>query len=432
MKNLTAIALLLVCFTFAQAGEKGVVGDTRTIEKSFDVNADALVNVNAYESVVKISTWNQNKVQVKVTMSVEAWEEKDMETMFELLGADISGSATEVSVVSTTCIQQVNANDDRIKVRSKGMSAKVKSYKVLYEVKMPTSNHLNVKNRYGTVELGQHKGKLTAELYECELKAGEINATEAKLIFKYSNGTLGPVQAAELNLYESTLSIASGNKLKLDAKYSNVSIGLVNTLELSAYEGVTSIGTAETLTGSYRYGALNIGTSKKLNIEGYEMALTVPAGGEIELKNCKYSTVVCNEAKSINIIEAYESTFELGSIETIKTAGKYCEYKVLNLGKSLSVDDYESDVEVLETSAKFETIAVKGKYVNVSIKPNNSAEYSLLADLQYGDVEFQESSFSVSKYREVEDHVELEAQTKNNTGSASISVKGYETSLRLR
>lgn len=416
--------------TASKANE--TVGDTRTTTKSFQVNDDAMLNINAHESSVNINTWNENIVEVKVTVFVEAWNEKDMETMFDLLSVDIQGNSEQVDIVSTTRLQHVNVNDDRIKVKSNGMNAKVKSYEVSYEINMPATNHLNIKNRYGSVKLGEHRATLNAELYECEVQANSLQTTKSTITLKYSHGNMGTISEGNLELYESDITLSSANNLTLDSKYSSMSIGNVKIMNAQCYEGSLDIGSVDNLRGSQRYSSLDIGVAKEVELETHEASITVSNTDLLNLKDSKYSTVEASLAKRVISINGYETSLEVGNTEQFNATGKYCNYKVTNLGKSLTLDGYESSVRVGVVNDGFKEITIDGKYMSAELGINPSAGYALEADVNYGSVSYPTKRFDVTLHREIDDRVEVKAKTHGYAGDATVIVTGYETSLEVQ
>ena len=142
---LASLALLLTLSpAYSKDAVKSVITDSRSWSQTFDVNQDADLNLRCRESDVKVETWDKNVVEVNVTLTVEAYDQEELDKMLEMFEPNISGNSSGVNVQNPDCTSE-ESNGKRTKIRINNQIIKVKSYRYKIDIKMPESNHLNAR-----------------------------------------------------------------------------------------------------------------------------------------------------------------------------------------------------------------------------------------------------------------------------------------------
>ncbi len=425
------VFVLLPASLLAVAEKDNTITDSKTIVKTFTMNKDAEFKLISRESDVTITTWNENKVEVKVTLTVEAFEREELDKMLNEMQVSIIGSPESVSVQSDMCFKQQITTGSKTKIKTGTQTIKIKKYKFTYEIKMPRTNHLDLKNSYGSVTLGEHSGRVNLSIYEGSVMAGKMTPTEGLVSLKYSDATLGNVKDLKLEGYESKINIGESSQLNLNAKYCTVNAGKARDVQLSAYESKITLGVTTEVTGQQNYGTLTIAESKRISLKTYELNLQTGKVDNLTLTDSKYSKVVCGDIGILNITNAYENDMLFAKVGTIAGNAKYCKIDIGKLQESLSLTGYELTCRVDELSKDFKNLKVDGKYSKVYASMPSGTGYQLSSELTYGTISYPESNFVSTKNDKKDTRWVLEGKTKGYSGQSTISVKGFETDVTL-
>jgi hypothetical protein len=415
----------------AEGAKSKTITDSKTISKSFTVNPDAEFKLLSRESDVTINTWNQNKVEVKVTLTVEAFEREELDKMLNEMQVSIIGSSTGVDVQSDMCFKQQITTGNKTRIKTGTQTIKIKKYRFAYDIKVPRTNHINIKNSYGNLNLGEHIGRVNLSIYEGSVIGGRMAPSKGVISLKYSDATLGEIKDLDLQGYESEITLGQTTSLNLNAKYSKVIAGKTTDVQLSAYESNITLGFTNQVTGQQNYGSLTIAESKKVTLTCYELKLQTGVVNDLTLNNSKYSNITCSGAGSVSITNAYENDITLGQVVSLSGNTKYCKVDIGMLKKSLHLTGYELKCVINEVSPDFTSVAIDGKYSKVSANLRSGTGYKLTADLNYGQITYPESNFATTKNDNKNTRRVVEGKTKGYTGQSTISVKGFETDVSL-
>jgi len=90
--KLLAIFLSLISMeTYGQTQKK-------TYSESFDVTADAVLDINTSHADIEFETWNKNKVVIEATITIEGASEEEAKDYFENGGFEIMGNSSRITV----------------------------------------------------------------------------------------------------------------------------------------------------------------------------------------------------------------------------------------------------------------------------------------------------------------------------------------------
>ncbi len=427
------LAGLAICVALLASAHTGsTVSDARTIHKTFNVNRDARVNLSARESDVLITTWEKDRVEVKVTLKVEAYSREDLEKMFEEMKVHIEGDARNVTIQSKLQVSSSVSfgSKKRIKTKNNGI-LKVKEYSYKYEIKMPKGNHLNLKNRFGRVVLGTHKASLDLEIYECILEGVDVDAKAGNMNFRFSKANLGKVARLNLNAYESKVRLTSAEELKVNMKFSRLQMLRSRQVELAAYESKISLGTTDRLSAKQNFGSLELVKAEQVHLIAYELKIDIAEVDILQLHDSKFSRLNCGNLVSFTAENGYENVINLSKADQVKLEGKFCDLNVALLFKRLEIEGYElvSNVGLLDKD--FEKVYINGKFMTANMQLPRDARYKLNADVQYGGISYPTENFETKTHTKQGDHLRLVGQTRGYTGNSQITILGYETKAAL-
>lgn len=233
----------------------------RVIKKEFTVNANARVALNNRYGNLNISTWNKNKVEIEVTITVKGNDLDDVEDKLSTIDVLFNASA---SFVEAETIFQKNKSNWSWWKKSNNIN-----YKINYLVKMPKSNSVDLDNDYGNIYLSELDGKADINCDYGKISLNALNANNNNINLDYcSNSTINYMKSGDVNVDYSKLTIDKTENVIVNADYSGVKLGETKNVDFNSDYGSISIDEAENVNGNSDYASMRFGTIKKnLNID---------------------------------------------------------------------------------------------------------------------------------------------------------------------
>ncbi|MEO1253844.1 MAG: hypothetical protein AAFY41_03020 [Bacteroidota bacterium] len=429
---------LLTIFVFSLAiyciAGKENNGETRSATVTVDISESDLINVQAKNTELTIETWDKNQVQIvanvrydgKMTDKIEEFlnnfeklvKENVKKTSGEvLIDSELYVSGKNMKKSFFGLVVEINLDDDKLKLQ--------------YNIKAPGANKYKINNSYEDVTLIGRYQNVDLQQYSSDLEAGAIE--NAKLELKYGSANIQRVGTLEATIYEQKIEINHAGNLDLDAKYSEVEIDHVNKISTEAYESDLNLYSIKELTGELKYGEINIDEVLEFGeLILYEVDIDANKIEELSLKDSKYCKFKIKSIDELYFDESYEDEIEIQTLSSFKSLNsKYGNHSIGILKASFNLDAYEDDLEINKIDKKVSTIAINGKYMNLTFDMAD-IPYSLSANVKYGKVDYDESKVDVKKIIKDSDQLELEIYSKNKTDdSVNISVTGYEIDVEL-
>lgn len=194
------LSLMLLGATAKSVNENfPVIEKTKIFEKSFDLSASDKVSIHNKFGKVVLTTWDQNSIKVKVTITVGAKSEERAVDMLEDI--NIKASKTENLVQYRTDIDGNGGNNWH------GGSGKT-SMKIDYEVQMPKSQTFKLTNEFGPITMPDYTGALTVVSKFGSITAGKILNTE-KILVEFGNADIKGLTCLDATFKFSKINILS-------------------------------------------------------------------------------------------------------------------------------------------------------------------------------------------------------------------------------
>lgn len=227
--KLTLLLLMLPVLSFAGI-VKGKYTRERKIEKSFNVNTTAALQVmNKYGSVT-ITTWDQDKTDIEVTITVSGNDEETVQKRFNSIDVKISG--TNSLVEAYTKFGSFNRGNVSMEVN--------------YVVKIPKNGVLGIGNMYGDIRIGKIYGGANIQVQYGNLSIDEANSDTNNFDLQYSNSSrIGYIKAGIIKMQYSNIDGGRAGKLSINDDYSNVKFSLVEDINMNMDYGNLSLGSAD-------------------------------------------------------------------------------------------------------------------------------------------------------------------------------------------
>ncbi|PNQ72318.1 hypothetical protein C1T31_12265 [Hanstruepera neustonica] len=247
--------LLLPAFMLASNNPVGVAKHekSKTIKKSFNVNANAELKVDNSYGNLDIVTWNENRIEIEVTITVEGGNEEKVLKKLDEITVEFESSSNMVSAKTVF-------NKNKSKSWWNWNSGNNSSMSINYVIKMPMSNSVDLDNDYGSITLDKLEGRAQISCDYGRITTKELMASNNTLSFDYTQ-----------NCYFEYVNGGS-----IDADYSGFTIAKAKNINLSADYTKSVFEVAEDITYDCDYGSFT--ADKANNVTGNGDYLTVVLG----------------------------------------------------------------------------------------------------------------------------------------------------------
>ncbi len=247
----TLFLLLIIPFISFSNGPKGKYSETKSIQKKYEVNADALLKINNKFGKVAITTWDENRIEVRVEITVSGNNQENVLTKLDEINIDFQGNKELVSV--TTLLKKKSKSWLNFSWFNWGSSNNL-SYQINYKVKMPISNDLTVYNDYGTISLNELDGEANINCDFGKILIGSLNNSNNTINIDYTKKSIIEfMEGGKINADFSGFTLDKANKVTLNADYTSSKIGVVKDLKFSCDFGSLHLDKGYRIDGSGDY-----------------------------------------------------------------------------------------------------------------------------------------------------------------------------------
>jgi hypothetical protein len=255
MKTIHKLALLLLLIPSVVIAnndlDKKKHEKSKSISKSFDVNSDATLKISNKYGDVNVTSWNQNRIEIDVKITVKGNDEDSVEEILDKIQVDFESSSSLVSA------RTIIGNKDW------GFWKKRKriSYKIDYTVKMPTTNNVKLDNDYGSIRLDELEGTADISCDYGKIIIGDLKGNDSSISLDYcSSSTIDSMKDGDISIDYSKLTIENATKVDLSMDYSTMKFNTVEDLNFSADYGSLTVDNVDSASGTGDYTGLKFGT----------------------------------------------------------------------------------------------------------------------------------------------------------------------------
>ncbi len=264
MKNM--YKLLLICLLIPMIGianphpKKGKYEKSKTINKEFNVNADALLKINNKYGNVDVVSWSENRIVIEVKITVSGNNEDKVISRLEKINVHFEGSRSLVS--AKTVIEKTSSNWF-------GSNNNNMNYQIDYKIKMPITNDANLVNDYGTISLNELKGKADINCDYGKILIGSLYHDDNSINIDYtSNSVIEFMKSGRINADYSKLRIEKAKSIDLNADYTTTVFENVEDLKFNCDYGKIEVENGNVIIGNGDYLTMRFGTIyKKIKID---------------------------------------------------------------------------------------------------------------------------------------------------------------------
>lgn len=219
----------------------------KNISKAYIVNSDATLAVENSYGTILVTTWNEDKIELDITIKVSGDNEKWVNQRINDIDIDINALKAIISaktILGNSGYQNQGRNN---------------SFEINYNLKIPKNGSVKLTNKYGNI--------ITTDLFanvDINCKYGKIILgklwNQSTIQIDYcSNSVINYVKNGTLNAKYSNLKIMEVDKLDLVSDYTDIEIDDCNVLKYESKYGKIKVKNIKTLDASGNYLTIRLG-----------------------------------------------------------------------------------------------------------------------------------------------------------------------------
>ncbi|UAM98789.1 hypothetical protein K8354_02890 [Polaribacter litorisediminis] len=359
MKYIFKITLLFLLFpliTSANTDEKKHE-KSKTIKKEYKVNKDATVALDNKYGNLNITTWDKNRVEIEVTITVKGDDLDSVEDKLESIDVTFENSVSWVSA-------KTNFRKEKQSWSLWGNNKNI-NYQINYKVKIPKTNSVDLDNDYGNIYLDDLFGKADVNCDYGKISLGELSADNNSINLDYcSSSNIVFMASGNVNLDYSKITIEKAGTLKVNMDYSTLKIETVENINFNADYGSLAIDEATHVEGNSDYLSMSFGTIlKNFTLDTDYGAITIKRLAK-DFENVDINSEYTGIRIGVNADTVFDFTLDL-QYAGFKTDDDNVEFykKITKSSKKY----YEGKFGKGNSNSR---IKIKSQYGGVSIKEN--------------------------------------------------------------
>ena len=305
MRNIQYRYLLTVLLITAGPVLFGQVEKTKTVTESYKVGADTRLEIDSRYGKIHIDTWDQNVIDVEVTVTAKRRSERRAEELLDKVDIDISGGENSSYIRFKTSIDgSINNRSDE-------------NFKIDYKVSMPKVNPLMVSHRYGSFYLDDLDADVDLRIKYGNMRVEKVTG-DFEVELSYGNGEIDELGSGNMEINYSRMDVEKAQDLDLESKYSNVSIGTARDVDVNNRYGKLELDKVDIIEGESRYGGIQIESL----VKGLVMEVQYGSGISVDHVDSGFDRIDIESSHASS-----DLTFEPGVNATVEGKFRYCDLK---------------------------------------------------------------------------------------------------------
>lgn len=240
--NTLGIVIVLGLYSLHSSGKNLRYEKSKKIAKSYEVSKQVKLAIKNSYGRVHINTWDKSEIKVDVEIIATMNNERKIQEVLDRIEIDVSESS---SLISFETRLGTLKNKDKEK------------FEINYQVSMPKSNPLTLKNSFGSTYIGELSGNTEIDISYGELRITRLTGS-SDINISFSNGTIQSVDIGEVDIKYSDIKIGTLGIVRMNQGFSDLEIESINTLDLTSKYGDISIGAIQGIKGYVGYSDFSI------------------------------------------------------------------------------------------------------------------------------------------------------------------------------
>tara|TARA_R110002110_G_scaffold36397_23_gene121467 strand:+ start:5331 stop:6413 length:1083 start_codon:yes stop_codon:yes gene_type:complete len=233
----------------------------KTVKKEYNVNKNALLEIENSYGNVDIISWDENRTVIEVHIKTNSDDEEKAQRKLNDITIEFYGSSSRVSAKT---IFKNNKSSWSFWGENNSVNMEIN-----YTIKIPVTNSVNLENNYGAISLDKLEGNAKISCDYGQLRVGELWAEDNTLNFDYTNkSTIAFMKGGKIDANYSGFTLEKGGKLALNADYTQSVVQDIEDINYNSDYGKVVIDKAVKVVGVGDYVTHRIGTiTGSLNLD---------------------------------------------------------------------------------------------------------------------------------------------------------------------
>lgn len=229
----------------------------KNIKKTYSVNADATVSIENKYGNISVSTWDEDKIDLEITIKVSGGNENWVNEKLNSIDVDITAQRNIVSAIT-------NLGNSDLKSKTSN-----NSFEINYVIKIPKNGSVKLNNKYGNISSSDLESAVDIFCKYGKINLGRLNGASSNINIEYCpNSTIAYLNNANVTARYSGLKINELDKILLNTSYTDILIIAANHIKYSANYGTFKFQNVKSVMGSGNYLTVSIGDlSNNLTID---------------------------------------------------------------------------------------------------------------------------------------------------------------------
>lgn len=213
----------------------------KTIVKVYDVTAkDHLVIENQFGNV-NVNVWNRDEIRVDITVKANASSDERVQKYLDAV--DINEKRTGDQIILKTTLDKSGFGGNWVMNRTK--DGEKNGVQIDYQVSMPKTNPLTIKNSFGNTSVPTFSGPLTINQQYGNFSTTELNSDNVNVDVRFGKADIQAMENGKLNIQYSKLQLEKANNINLNNQFGGLWIGEVKRLDGKIGYSGAKIGTVK-------------------------------------------------------------------------------------------------------------------------------------------------------------------------------------------
>lgn len=310
--KLLFVFILIPLLGFSNGDEKLSNTKQKNIKKTYIVNPDAKLDVNNKYGNISVSTWDEDKIDLEITIKVSGGNENWVNEKLNSIDVDITALKNLVSATT---------NLGNPSLKSKGNN---NSFEINYEIKIPKNGSVKLNNKYGNITTLNLESAADISCKYGKVNLGRLNGATSNIQIEYcQNSTIEYLKNANVEARYSGLKINEADKIVLNTSYTDLAISEAQSIKYDCNYGTFKFQKIGSINGSGNY--LTVSIAELLNSLSIEANYGKINVGNVNEKannvsvSCGYSEISigydANYAFDFDIITKYSNIKNDGSLQ---------------------------------------------------------------------------------------------------------------------
>ncbi len=202
----------------------------KSIHKSYQTSATPELSLTNKFGDIDVVSWNENSIQIDITISVSANDEDEVNELLELIKINFKAQKDAISAETI-----IGERHKKSWWSHTGNVNNSREYKINYKVKIPVGTKLNIENKFGNISINTLDGPLNLSAKFGYFSIGTLNNTTNTIAVKFfEQSDITAINNATFDCKFSEINIDTANSLTLDNNHCQFMVDTVSNLNFES------------------------------------------------------------------------------------------------------------------------------------------------------------------------------------------------------